>query len=128
MRFNYNDNIPTLNLEDFTGDDAAKRLQFVKDLGQIYSEIGFVAITNHGFESSKQKDLYESVEQFFKLEDDVKNKYDGSYSGGQRGYTGKRKEHAAGRSMGDLKEFYHVGKEIEGNESDHYQKNIIPKE
>ena len=39
--------IPSLNLKDFTQGGEQKRIQFVKDLGKAYEEIGFVAISGH---------------------------------------------------------------------------------
>ena len=56
--------------------------------------------------------LYEAIKKFFALPDDVKKKYEQTGIAGQRGYTGKGKEHAKGRNTGDLKEFYHVGQEL----------------
>ena len=41
--------IPSLNLKDFTQGGEQKRIQFVKDLGKAYEEIGFVAISGHFF-------------------------------------------------------------------------------
>ena len=128
MKLNFTENIPTLDLSDFTEGNSNKKNAFIKQLGEAYQEIGFVAIVNHGFTPVKQNALYDAVKHFFELDDNVKQQYDGVSSGGQRGYTGKGKEHAAGRSVGDLKEFYHVGKHIEGSASKHYQKNIFPNE
>ncbi|MFT6746640.1 MAG: isopenicillin N synthase-like dioxygenase [Glaciecola sp.] len=126
MAFTYDDNIPTLDLKDYTGNDEQLKSQFIADLGEIYSEIGFVAIVNHGFEMEEQDKLYKAIQSFFFLDDKVKQKYDGSFCGGQRGYTGKGKEHAAGRKVGDLKEFYHIGNEISEIGGNHYQNNIFP--
>jgi len=128
MAFTYEDNIPTLDLKHYTGSDEQLKLQFIADLGEIYSEIGFVAIVNHGFEIEDQGRLYEAIQSFFFLEDNLKQQYDGSFCGGQRGYTGKGKEHAAGRKVGDLKEFYHIGNEIAEIGGSNYQKNIFPNE
>jgi len=49
---------------------------------------------------------------------------------GQRGYIGKGKEHAKGRNTGDLKEFYHIGQEVEGDDpiKSEYPDNVWPKE
>jgi isopenicillin N synthase-like dioxygenase len=67
------------------------------------------------------------------LDDHIKSKYEKPDIGFQRGYTGKGKEHAKGRNTGDLKEFYHVGQELEGiTDSDPvktiYPANIWPEE
>ena len=117
-----------MDLNDFVSGDSKEKSRFVNDLGASYENIGFVAIKNHGFAETLQAELYQSIKSFYDLPENIKNKYDGSHTGGQRGYTGRGKEHAAGRNVGDLKEFYHIGKEIEGNNSDHYQKNIFPPE
>tara|TARA_B100000795_G_scaffold269893_1_gene260971 strand:+ start:2840 stop:3805 length:966 start_codon:yes stop_codon:yes gene_type:complete len=122
------DKIPTLDLNDFVSGSKEQKFKFVYDLGASYENIGFVAIKNHGFSSSVQSELYQSIKTFYELPEEIKNKYDGTHTGGQRGYTGKGKEHAAGRNVGDLKEFYHIGKEIKNNDSPHYQSNIFPLE
>ena len=122
------DSIPSLDLSDFLGSNIEKKTQFVHDLGKAFESIGFVAISNHGYHSDRQEALYHSIRTFYELPEHVKAKYDGSHTAGQRGYTGKGKEHAAGRNVGDLKEFYHIGKAIEGSDSSHYQKNIFPDE
>lgn len=122
------DAIPTLDLSDYVNGDKHLKTKFVNDLGAAYETIGFVAIKNHGYSDDRQSDLYSSIRAFYELPDDVKLKYDGTETGGQRGYTGKGKEHAAGRNVGDLKEFYHIGKAIGNIDSGHYQKNIFPTE
>lgn len=122
--------IPTLDLADFTHGTPEKRNQFVQDLGKAYEEIGFVAIKNHGLSDALRDELYATVKQFFDLPDGVKTRYDIPGGAGQRGYTGKGKEHAKGRSTGDLKEFYHVGQtELpKGYNKSPYPENIFPPE
>ncbi len=122
------DRIPTLALSDFLEGSIELKNKFVEDLGFAFESIGFVAIKNHGYSAENQSSLYDSIKEFYELADEVKVKYDGSHTGGQRGYTGKGREHAAGRKVGDLKEFYHIGKEIKGSTSLHYQPNIFPSE
>jgi len=104
--------IPSLDLEDFTSGDAEKKAAFVKKLGDAYQNIGFVAIKNHGLSKELQDKLYAVIKKFFALPDEVKANYEKPEIGFQRGYTGKGKEHAKGRNTGDLKEFYHVGQEL----------------
>lgn len=120
--------VPVLDLGKFTTGSTQEQLSFANSLGEAYRDIGFVVIKNHEFKEELRLKLYNSIKDFFELPDDIKQKYDGTSSSGQRGYTGKGKEHAAGRKVGDLKEFYHIGKHIPEIDSPHYQKNIFPSE
>ncbi len=104
--------VPSLDLADFTSGNEEKKAAFVEQLGDAYQNIGFVAIKNHGLSQSLQDKLYAVIQKFFKLQDDIKSKYEYPEIGYQRGYTGKGKEHAKGRNTGDLKEFYHVGQDL----------------
>ena len=106
------DEVPCVDLEDFTADDPARRENFVRTLGDAFENIGFVAVKNHGLSDALTQKLYRSIEQFFNLPEAVKASYEVEGLGGQRGYTAKGKEHAKGRKVGDLKEFYHIGQEI----------------
>ena len=67
---------------------------------------------------------------FFALPEKTKLQYELTSMGGQRGYTAKGREHAKGRNVGDLKEFYHVGQEIAdlGQANLDYPQNCFPKE
>jgi isopenicillin N synthase-like dioxygenase len=124
------DEIPSLDLADFTSGDQAKKEKFIQDLGNVYHSIGFVAIKNHGLNDELQEKLYGLIKKFFSLSDSVKQKYEIPSLAGQRGYTGKAKEHAKGRNTGDLKEFYHVGQEVTDNDpiKNQYPANIWPTE
>jgi isopenicillin N synthase-like dioxygenase len=127
------DEIPSLDLADFTSGETEKKAAFVKKLGDAYQNIGFVAIKNHGLSKELQDRLYAVIKKFFALPDEVKAKYEKPEIGFQRGYTGKGKEHAKGRNTGDLKEFYHVGQELSSiPDSDpiksEYPANIWPDE
>lgn len=124
------DSIPSLDLHDFYKGNAADKQKFVETLGSAYNNIGFVAIRNHFLTSAMQHRLYEAIKKFFALPDDVKKKYEQTGIAGQRGYTGKGKEHAKGRNTGDLKEFYHVGQELPLGElsKEQYPPNVWPEE
>ena len=119
--------VPSLDLANFTSGDAATKSKFVNDLGHAYQNIGFVAIKNHGLSDDLTKQLYESVQKFFMLPDEVKLRYEKKELAGQRGYISKGREKAKGRNTGDLKEFYHVGQPTE-NKLDEYPENIWPEE
>jgi len=122
--------IPSLDLADFNGGNPAKKEKFVSILGAAYHSIGFVAIKNHSLTQTMQNRLYAAIKKFFALSDDIKKEYERGDLAGQRGYTGKGKEHAKGRNTGDLKEFYHVGQELTADElaKEGYPANVWPKE
>lgn len=119
----YNE-IPSLDLHDFTRGDENLKKSFVAELGKAYEVIGFIAVKNHGLSEDKKDRLYDSIKRFFELPDDIKDQYELPELFGQRGYTGKGKEHAKGRTVGDLKELYHVGQEIPLG--DEYPPNVWP--
>ena len=124
------DTIPSLNLADFTSGDSVRKNKFIQELGEAYNNIGFVAIRNHYLTDDLSQKLYGTIRKFFALSDSVKQKYEMAGLAGQRGYIGKGKEHAKGRNTGDLKEFYHVGQEVEDDDpiKKEYPNNIWPTE
>lgn len=121
------DEVPSLDLADFTSGSDSDKKEFVRKLGEAYTNIGFVSIKNHGLSDDLIAQLYASIEKFFKLSDDTKKQYEIEGIFGQRGYVSKGKEKAKGRNTGDLKEFYHVG-QPDDNRRDDYPANIWPGE
>jgi isopenicillin N synthase-like dioxygenase len=124
------DQIPSLDLADFTSGDPQRKKKFVADLGAAYNSIGFVAVRNHYLTEDLSSRLYEVIKKFFAQADAAKEKYEIPGLAGQRGYIGKGKEHAKGRNTGDLKEFYHVGQLVEDNDpiKNEYPDNVWPSE
>ncbi len=124
------DEVPSLDLADFTGGDPIRKRHFVAALGEAYNNIGFVAIKNHGLSEALTHQLYDVIKRFFSLPDVVKQKYELPALFGQRGYIGKGREHAKGRTVGDLKEFYHIGQEVMDGDpiKNDYPENIWPEE
>ena len=124
------DEVPSLDLAHFTNGSPEQKEAFVQDLGAAYNNIGFVAIKNHGLTNEMTEKLYAAIQKFFALPDEVKQKYEVPELAGQRGYIGKAKEHAKGRSTGDLKEFYHIGQEVTDGDpiKNEYPDNIWPEE
>ena len=105
-------NIPSIDLADFLSGDPARKQLFVRQLGEAYENIGFVALRNHGLSHDLLDNLYRQVKAFFDLPLEVKIKYEIEGLAGQRGYTSFGKEHAKEASEGDLKEFWHFGQEV----------------
>ena len=125
------DQIPSLDLADFRSGDPQRKAQFVRQLGEAYQNIGFVALKNYGLNNEQTKRLYADVQAFFQLPDAAKQAYEKPELAGQRGYISKGKEHAKGSNTGDLKEFYHVGQEVEDATDpvkSEYPDNIWPAE
>ncbi|MCX7763510.1 MAG: isopenicillin N synthase family oxygenase [Bacteroidia bacterium] len=106
------ENLPLLDLRAFLHGTPAQKKSFVMDLGRAFSEIGFALIENHLVPPALQTAMYEKVEQFFALPLEIKMQYALPETAGQRGYTPPNQEHAKGRTVPDLKEFFHIGPEI----------------
>jgi isopenicillin N synthase-like dioxygenase len=122
--------IPSVDLRDFLSDDPARKQKFVNEIGKAYEEIGFVALKGHFLDDQLVGELYDEVRNFFNLPLETKAKYEIPGIGGQRGYVSFGKEHAKGRSAGDLKEFWHFGQYVsKGSKWEgEYPDNVIVEE
>ncbi|MGA0062783.1 MAG: isopenicillin N synthase family dioxygenase [Flavobacteriaceae bacterium] len=101
--------VPSVNLTHYTHGSKEQQQQFVADIGNAFSTIGFVALSGHYLEQQLSENLYDAVKRFFDLPDSVKLKYEIEGLAGQRGYTSFGKETAKGQKVADLKEFWHFG-------------------
>jgi isopenicillin N synthase-like dioxygenase len=104
--------IPVVNLEQFRSGDEAQQSSFVTQLGQALEKFGFVAIENHGVSMEALDKGYAHSRELFLLDEVTKKQYEHPEDGCQRGYTSMGREHAKGRTAGDIKEFWHVGPEL----------------
>lgn len=100
--------IPTLDIARFDHDREA----FVAELGAVYREWGFAGIRNHGIAAADIERAYAAFKAFFALPEAVKQRYRLPGSGGARGYTAFGVETAKDSAHFDLKEFWHIGREI----------------
>ena len=103
--------VPKINLENFVLGSKKEKNKFIKDIGEAFEQIGFVALKGHFLDKNLVDKLYAEVNSFFNLPIETKIKYEIKGLNGQRGYTSFGKEHAKGRSVGDLKEFWHFGQD-----------------
>ena len=106
------EHIISLDLNDFKHGDAQTKQKFVKELGEAYEKIGFVAVYNHELSDDLTENLYTYTKQFYALPLETKMKYRIEGIAGQRGFTSWGTEHSKDSNVGDLKEFYHFGQEI----------------
>jgi isopenicillin N synthase-like dioxygenase len=100
------DAVPTLDAGSCEGD------RFAHDLAAAYEEYGFVIIRNHGIEKRVIDQCVDSFRRFFALPESDKRRYHLPGGGGARGYTPFGIETAKGAKHHDLKEFWHVGREL----------------
>jgi len=100
--------VPTLDIRRYDTDRDA----FVAELGQAYREFGFCCISGHGIARELIDGAYDAFQRFFALPTDTKLAYHVPGSGGARGYTPYKVETAKGSQYADLKEFWHIGREI----------------
>ncbi|MEM9183435.1 MAG: 2-oxoglutarate and iron-dependent oxygenase domain-containing protein [Pseudomonadota bacterium] len=110
--------VPTLDLSTFEVDPDG----FVKALGEAYQRYGFCGIRNHGISDAVTDSAYRVFQEFFALPAAVKQTY-AAGEGGARGYTGIGIETAKDAQHPDLKEFWHVGRELP---ADHPQRDRMP--
>ena len=118
--------IPTLDIRRFDSDRDA----FVAELGAAYREWGFCGINGHGISDELINGAYGVFKAFFALPDEVKKKYHVPGGGGARGYTPFGIETAKGSKHFDLKEFWHIGREIprDSKYADDMPANLWPTE
>ncbi len=100
--------IPTLDIRRYASDRAG----FVAELGQAYREWGFCGISGHGIDPALIAGAYDAFRRFFALPVETKMKYHIKGGGGARGYTPFMVETAKDSQYPDLKEFWHIGREI----------------
>lgn len=118
--------IPVVDLDQFVNGTAASKQAFIKELGEAYETVGFVAVKNHGIPDELIAHQYEYVQQFFSLPLEKKLTYEIPGLAGQRGYTSFGREHAKGSEAPDLKEFFQYGQTLAQGDvvNEHYPDNV----
>jgi len=85
---------------------------FAQALGRSFARYGFAVIADHGLDQARIDAAAQDAKAFFALPDAVKRRYRIDGISGQRGYTPFGVETAKGAAHFDLKEFWHVGREL----------------
>jgi isopenicillin N synthase-like dioxygenase len=118
--------VPTLDIRRYDTDREA----FVAELGAAYREFGFCCISGHGIPRQDIDAAYDDFVRFFALPDATKRKYHVPGGGGARGYTPFKVETAKDSKLPDLKEFWHIGREIprDSKYADVMAPNLWPEE
>ncbi len=120
------DSVASVSLNDADREPDA----FADRLGRSFEEYGFAIIADHGIPDELIHDAEAKAKAFFALPDEVKRKYHIAGGGGARGYTPFGIETAKGAQAFDLKEFWHVGRELAAGHPfrDHMGDNVWPEE
>jgi isopenicillin N synthase-like dioxygenase len=77
-----------------------------------FREYGFALVKDHGIDSALIDQAWALTAQFFAMPEEEKRKYFIPGIGGARGYTPFKTEIAKGAKLHDLKEFWHVGRDV----------------
>jgi isopenicillin N synthase-like dioxygenase len=120
------DDIASVSLKDAARDPDG----FAQNLGRSFEEYGFAIIADHGIPDELIHRAEDKAKAFFALPDEVKRNYLIPGGGGARGYTPFGIETAKGLKAHDLKEFWHVGRDLPPGHRfrDHMPDNLWPAE
>jgi isopenicillin N synthase-like dioxygenase len=103
---------------------------FAADFGASFERFGFAVIEDHGIDPALIERAWALTQAFFALPVETKRAYLVSGGGGQRGYTAFGTEIAKDADKHDLKEFWHVGRDLPPGHPfrDHMPDNVWPNE
>ena len=114
------DHIASVSLSEADKDPEG----FAQELGRSFVDYGFAVIRDHGIPQQLIDRAEQKSREFFALPEEVKRKYLIPGQGGARGYTPFGIETAKGLKASDLKEFWHVGRELPAGHK--YQSSMPP--
>ncbi|CDO37234.1 isopenicillin N synthase family oxygenase [Novosphingobium sp. KN65.2] len=97
--------IPVLSLD-------ADREALPALIGESFRTFGFAMVRDHGIDRDLIDRAWELTREFFALPVETKMHYFKAGQGGARGYTPFRTEVAKGATEKDLKEFWHIGRDL----------------
>lgn len=120
------DNIASVSLKHGDRDPDG----FAEELGRSFEEYGFAIIADHGIPDELIDRAEDRAKAFFVQPEEVKRKYVIAGGGGARGFTPFGVETAKGHKAHDLKEFWHVGRDLPQDHRfrDHMPDNVWPAE
>ncbi|MBB5739959.1 isopenicillin N synthase-like dioxygenase [Brevundimonas aurantiaca] len=85
---------------------------FSDELGASFTRFGFGVVADHGLDEARIAAAIDAAKTFFALPEATKRQYHQPGTGGARGLTPFGVEAAKGATAVDLKEFWHVGREL----------------
>jgi isopenicillin N synthase-like dioxygenase len=100
--------VPLVSLADQQSDPDG----FAQAFGGSFERFGFAMVADHGIDPALIERAWALTEQFFKLPEEEKRAFHQPGGGGARGYTPFGLEIAKDATENDLKEFWHIGREL----------------
>lgn len=97
--------IPVLSLE-------ADRASLPALIGESFRRFGFAMVRDHGIDAGLIARAWDVMRRLFALPVKARMRYFVPDQGGARGYTPFRSEVAKGATEKDLKEFWHIGRDL----------------
>ncbi|MAV91263.1 MAG: oxidoreductase [Bdellovibrionaceae bacterium] len=122
--------VPELSLKSYMDGNEGERRLFINQLFEGLKKYGFIVLKDHPIDTDLLRKSYALSEELFSLNTSQKESYSDGEQGGQRGYIPFGKEHAKDSPFPDLKEFWHVGRDLPEDHrlKDQFPNNIWPKE
>ena len=102
------DEVPLVSMAEQANDPDG----FAQKFGQSFRRFGFAMVADHGVPQDLIDRAWSMTKAFFDLPEQEKRAYFVEGGGGARGYTPFKTEIAKGAQHVDLKEFWHVGREL----------------
>jgi isopenicillin N synthase-like dioxygenase len=112
--------VPLVSLSEQAGNPQG----FAAKLGGSFERFGFAMVSDHGVPDELVARAWAMTEAFFALPEEEKRRYFVEGGGGARGYTPFKTEIAKGATHVDLKEFWHVGRELA--KGHRFEKDMAP--
>jgi len=100
--------VPLISMKDQAADPDG----FAQALGASFKRFGFAMVSDHGVPHDVVDRAWAATKAFFALPEEEKRRYFVEGGGGARGLTPFKTEIAKGATHVDLKEFWHVGREL----------------
>lgn len=91
--------------------------RFSARIGESFRRFGFAMVRDHGIDAGLVEHGWALTRAFFALPDEEKRAYSREGLAGARGYTPFGREIAKGAAAHDLKEFWHVGRDLPAGHS-----------
>jgi len=122
--------VPELSLNSYIQGSDTDKNRFIDQFFVGLKDYGFIVLKDHPIPDGLLNKAYSLLEELFALPTETKLKYALKDAGFQRGYTPFGQEHAKDAKVADLKEFWHVGRDLPPGHKyeSFYFPNVWPKE